>query len=88
MEIRAGGESGRIGGKRRTGMLLDVPSALIKGFAEAEIKGEFGMCLPFETKVHASTQTICGWDGEGIKHIVLVEVNAVVPITGIKPLKS
>ena len=69
-------------------MLLDVPSALIKGFAETEIKSKFGMCLPFETEVHASTQTIGGWDGEGIKHIVLVEVDAVVPITGIKPLKS
>ena len=64
------------------------PSLGIDGFAEAEVECELGDDLPAETNVCASAKTVHRGNGEGIQHIVLVGVNAVVPLTGIEALEA
>ena len=68
--------------------MRSIPIASIDGFGGTEIEGQLRNDLPTETEVRAATKTVRGGDGVGIEHIVLVEVDAVGPIAGIKELKS
>ena len=64
------------------------PTLLIDCFAEAAIERNVRMSLPFEAEIRPTAQTITGRNRERIEHIVLVEVNAVVPVAGIEELRS
>lgn len=47
-----------------------------------------GNGLPAKDEVRTSTETVSSRDGEGIKDVVLVEVNAVGPFAGVEGLNS
>ena len=64
------------------------PTLFIDRFAEAAIERDVRMSLPFEANIRPATQTVTGRNRERIEHIVLVEVNAVVPVAGIEELCS
>ena len=69
-------------------MFVEVPIVGIEGFGEAEIECQLGNDLPTKTKVSAATEAINGRDGIGIENIMLVRINAVVPIAGIEELEA
>ena len=75
-------------GARLGAVVSGCPFLCIEGFGEAEIEGQAGDGLPAKDEVRATTETVGSRDGEGIKDVVLVEVNAVGPILSIKELKS
>ena len=64
------------------------PFLCIEGFGEAEIEGQLGDGLPAKDEVRAGTETVGGGNGEGIKDVVLVEVNAIRPFASVKGLKA
>ena len=69
-------------------VVSDCPFLCIEGFGEAEIKRQLGKGLPAKDEVRAATETVGGRDGEGIKDVVLVEVNAIRPFASVKGLKA
>ena len=87
MEICAGGKPTPCP-SLKGGVFLYIPVTGIDSFWKAEIEGELGDDLPPETEVETSAETVSGRDGIGIKHIVLVEVDAIRPFAGVKELKS
>ena len=64
------------------------PFSCIDGFRGTEIEGQLRNDLPTKTEVRAATETIDGRDGKSIKYIVLVDVDAIRPITGVEGLKT
>ena len=64
------------------------PTLLIDRFAEAAIECDVRMSLPFEAEIRPAPQTVTGRNRERIEHIVLVEVDPVVPVAGIEELRS
>ncbi len=64
------------------------PTLLIDRFAEAAIECDVRMSLPFEAEIRPTAQTVTGRNRERIEHIVLVEVNTIVPVSSIKSLKA
>ena len=64
------------------------PFSCIDGFRGTEIEGQLGNDLPTKAEIRAATETIDGRNGVGIEHIVLVEVDAIRPITGVKSLQA
>lgn len=64
------------------------PFSCIDGFRGTEIEGQLRNDLPTKTEVRAATETIDSRNGVGIEHIVLVEVDAIRPITGVEGLKT
>lgn len=68
------------------GVLLQIPIAGIEGFGDTEIEGELRDDLPAETEVGAASETVCGGDRIGIEDIVLVRIDAILPILAIEEL--
>ena len=64
------------------------PFSCIDGFRGTELEGQLRNDLPTKTEVRAATETIDGRDGKSIKYIVLVEVDAIRPIMGVKGLHA
>lgn len=64
------------------------PFLCIEGFGEAEIEGQLRDGLPAKDEVRPATETVGRRDGESIKDVVLVEVNAVGPFAGVEGLNS
>lgn len=64
------------------------PFLCIERFGEAEIKGQLGDGLPAKDEVRPATETVGSGNGEGIKDVVLVEVNAIRPFASVKGLKA
>ena len=69
-------------------MLVEIPITGVERLGEAEIECQFGNDLPTQAKVRATTKAINGRDGIGIENIVLVGINAVVPIACIEELHA
>ena len=68
--------------------VFSCPLLCIDGFGGTEIESQLRDDLPTKAEVRAATETIDGRDGVGVKDIVLVEVDAIRPITGVKSLKT
>ena len=64
------------------------PHLGIDGFAEAEIECELRDDLPTETDISASAKTVHRRNGEGIKDVVFVGIDAVIPFASIEALES
>ena len=47
-----------------------------------------GNDLPAQADVRTAAKAIDGWDGEGIEDVVLVAIDAVVPITSVEALQT
>ena len=69
-------------------VMLCRPFAGIDGFRETEIERELRNDLPSEADICSAAQAIDGRDGEGVEHIVFVEINAVRPLAGIEALQA
>ena len=68
--------------------VFSCPLLCIDGFGGTEIESQLRDDLPTKAEVRAATETIDGRDGVGVKDIVLVEVDAIRPITGVKSLET
>lgn len=75
-------------GARLWAVVSGRPFLCIDGFRSTEIEGQLRDDLPAETEVETATETICGRDGIGIEHIVLIKIDAVGPISRVKELHS
>ena len=64
------------------------PGAFVEGFAEAEVKGKLLDDLPTKADISSAAETVCCRNGEGVQHIVLIEIDAIVPIAGVEELCS
>ena len=64
------------------------PRLGINRFAEAEIECELRDDLPAETDISASAKTVHRRDGESVKDVVFVTIDAVVPFASIEALES
>ena len=64
------------------------PGFGIEGFREAEIEGELGNDLPAQADVRTAAKAIDGGYREGIEDVVLVAIDAVVPITSVEELQT
>ena len=64
------------------------PFLCIEGFGEAEIEGQAGKGLPAKDEVRSTTETVGRRNGEGIKDVVLVEVDTIRPFAGVEGLNS
>lgn len=64
------------------------PFLCIEGFGEAEIEGQLRDGLPAKDEVRPATETVGRRNGESIKDVVLVEVNAIGPFAGVEGLKA
>lgn len=69
-------------------VVSDCPFLCIEGFGEAEIEGQLRDGLPAKDEVRSTTETVRCRNGESIKDVVLVEVNAVGPFAGVEGLKA
>ena len=69
-------------------MLVEIPIAGVEGFGETEIECQLGNNLPAKADVSTTSEAINGWDRVGVKNIVLVSINAVIPIAGIEELEA
>ena len=74
-------------GDWRVGVFGGIPVAGIDRFADAQIEGNRPDNLPSQAEVRASAKAVSGRDGEGIEHVVLVGINAVVPFAAVEPLE-
>ena len=68
-------------------VVLRCPRFGIDGFAEAEIECELWDDLPTETDIRASAETVRRRNREGIKDVVLVGIDAVIPFASVESLK-
>lgn len=64
------------------------PLLCINGLGDAEVKRELGNDLPSEAQVSATAQTVGRRDRKGVQHIVLVDIDAVRPFTGVEALEA
>ena len=69
-------------------MLVEIPISGVEGFGEAEIECQLGNDLPAKANVSATSETINGRNRIGIEYIVLIGINAVVPIARIEELQA
>ena len=67
-------------------VMVGSPRFVIDGFGGFEVEGELWDDLPFEAEVCTAANAIGGGDRESIKDIVLVAIDAVVPIFHIESL--
>ena len=77
----------QVGAGHRT-VMRTCPTLFVDRFAEAEIQRDMLVRLPFDTQIRSAAQAVGRRDGKCIEDIVLVEVNTVVPVTGIESLKA
>lgn len=77
MDVRAG----------KGAAVRGCPFLLIDGLGGFEIEREGRDNLPSEAEVRTSAKTIRGGDGEGVQDVVLVEIDAVVPLARVKALQ-
>ena len=87
VNIRLGGHGGGGVGSLPFGVFAGIPRLGIDGFADAQVERHLRNNLPSETEVRSTAQTIGRRDGEGIEHVVLIGIDAVVPFAAVKPLE-
>ena len=75
-------------GAELNGWLVIGDCWFFDGFRCAEIEGELGNDLPAQADVRTAAKAIDGGDGEGIEDVVLVAIDAVVPITSVEALQT
>ena len=64
------------------------PLLCIDGFGGSEIERELRDDLPAEAEIGTSAEAINSRNGERIEHVVLIDINAVVPIASVEELNS
>ena len=64
------------------------PTFCIDSFGGSEIERELRDDLPAEAEIGTSAEAINSRNGERIEHVVLIAVDAVGPLAGIKSLKT
>ena len=69
-------------------MLVEIPIAGVECLGETEIECQLGNDLPAKAKISAASKAINGRNRIGIKNIVLIGINAVVPIARIEELQA
>ena len=69
-------------------MLVEIPITGVEGFGEAEIECQLWNNLPSKAKISTASETINGRNSIGIEHIVLIGINAVVPVACIEELQA
>ena len=79
-----GGFVGELG----LGIFLDVPSPVIDRFRHTKIERQLLNYLPFEAQIGAATKAVGRRNGKGIEHVVLIDINAVVPVASVEELNS
>lgn len=77
MQVSAGGGT----------VVRGSPFGGIDRLGDAEIERQLRDDLPPQAEVRAASETVNGRDGIGTEHIVLVAVNAVVPLASIEALE-
>ena len=85
MDVRSGRE---LGSGIPFRVLVYIPFPVINSLANAQIQSELFDDLPSETEIGPTAQTVGGRNGKGIEHIVLIEIDPVVPFAGIEGLKA
>ena len=88
MDVRASGDFGGTISELGLGIFLDVPSSVIDRFGHTQIECQLLNYLPFEAQIGAATKAVSRRYGKGIEHVVLIDINAVVPIASVKELNS
>ena len=75
----------------RSGLLAAMrrsPLRLIKGLADTKIDCQLWNNLPAEAEISAAAETIDGRDRIGIEDVVLIAIDAVVPVPGVEELEA